>query len=204
MAKGTYSSPRREAAALATRTAILDSARDLYVSQGYAHVTVAQIAAAAGVAVQTVYSSTGGKADILRELLIPAVRHPSVENALAAIARSTDPAEVIDLAAHGTRLAHEAHWTLLAALVPQCHAEPAAVAVLEAANAEYVAALKIVAARLAALRSGMDKRRTVDVLWFYLGQDAWFSLVAHRRWSFDHAERWLAAEAKRALLASPA
>jgi hypothetical protein len=63
-----------------------------------------------------------------------------------------------------------------------------------------------VAARLTALgalRPGLDEGKAADVLWFYIGQDAWFSLVAHQHWSFDDAERWLAGEAKRALLDAP-
>jgi AcrR family transcriptional regulator len=203
--KGRYSAPRRAEAADTTRTAILDSARELYVREGYANVTVAQIATAAGVAVQTVYGSTGGKAEILRKLLIPAVRDLSVERALESIERADNASEIVDIAAHGTRLAHEAHWPLLAALVPQCQTEPGAVAVIEAANAEYAAALAVVAARLTALgalRPGLGERKAADVLWFYIGQDAWFSLVAHQHWSFDDAERWLAGEAKRALLAA--
>jgi AcrR family transcriptional regulator len=206
VATGRYSSPRRAEAAALTRATILTAARRLYTRQGYANVTVAQIAGAAGVAVQTVYSSTGGKADILRALLTPAIRSPYVEQTLTAVAQTQDPGEVVDLVAHGTRQAHEANWDLLEALVPQCHGEPAAAAVLAAGNAEYLAALAAVAARLArlrALRSDVDETRAVDLLWFYVGGDAWFSLVSHRHWSFDDAERWLAREAKRALLASP-
>ncbi|MEV7098042.1 helix-turn-helix domain-containing protein [Amycolatopsis sp. NPDC051045] len=206
MAKGKYHSPRRLDAAAATRAAILDSARDLYIQRGYVNVTVAQIASAAGVAPQTVYASTGGKAEILRELLIPAIHDPSAARTLVAVARCDDPREVVDLAARGTRLAHEAHWTMLEALVPECRTEPIAAAVLEAGNAEYAAALAAIAARLTdlkALRPELSGDTAADVLWFYVGQDAWFSLVSHRKWTFDDAERWLASEAKRALLACP-
>ncbi|WP_103348121.1 TetR/AcrR family transcriptional regulator [Amycolatopsis sp. CA-128772] len=206
MAKGRYHSPRRLSAAAATRAAILDSARDLYIEHGYVNVTVAQIAAAAGVAPQTVYSSAGGKAEILRELLVPAIHDPNAGQTLLAVARSDNPREVVDLAARGTRLAHEAHWEMLEALVPECRTEPIAAAVLEAGNAQYSTALAVIATRLIelnALRPEVAEHTAADVLWFYVGQDAWFSLVSHRKWSFDDAEHWLAAEAKRALLASP-
>jgi AcrR family transcriptional regulator len=206
VAKGRYHSPRRLSAAAATRAAILDSARGLYIEHGYVNVTVAQIASAAGVAPQTVYTSTGGKAEILRALLVPAIQDPNAERTLLAVARSDNPREVVDLAARGTRLAHEAHWEMLEALVPECRTEPIAAAVLEAGNAQYSAALAVIATRLIelnALRPEVAEHTAADVLWFYVGQDAWFSLVSHRKWSFDDAEHWLAAEAKRALLASP-
>lgn len=206
MSKGRYHSPRRLSAAAATRTAILDSARELYVERGYVNVTVAQIASAAGVAPQTVYASTGGKAEILRELLIPAIQDPNAERTLIAVSNSDDPGEIIDLTACGTRLAHEAHWKMLEALVPECRTEPTAATVLEAGNAQYVAALEVIVGRLVelnALRPGLTEDKARDLLWFYVGQDAWFSLVSHRGWTFDDAEHWLAAEAKRALLACP-
>jgi AcrR family transcriptional regulator len=203
MAKSRYHSPLRADAAAATRAAILDCARTLYIDHGYTNVTVAQIADAAGVAVQTVYASTGGKAEIMRELLIPAIRTAEAEQTLIAVAAVGDAYQVIDFAAHGTRLAHEAHWDMLEALIPQCQAEPTAAAVLASGNAEYMAALTVIADRiieLGPLRPEVDPQRVPDLLWFYVGQDAWFSLVSHRRWSFDDAERWLAAEAKRAIL----
>jgi len=52
-----YHSPRREEQAAATRAAVLAAARDLFVAQGYAGTTVAQIARSARVAVDTVYAN---------------------------------------------------------------------------------------------------------------------------------------------------
>ncbi|HEX7739487.1 MAG TPA: helix-turn-helix domain-containing protein, partial [Marmoricola sp.] len=52
---------RREVAAAATREEVLRAARRLFVEHGYAATTINQVAAEAGVAVQTVYSSVGGK-----------------------------------------------------------------------------------------------------------------------------------------------
>ncbi|MFJ5899754.1 TetR/AcrR family transcriptional regulator [Streptomyces sp. NPDC093064] len=206
MGSRSYRSRRRTEAAAATRGAILAAAEELFVSRGYSCVTVAQIADAAQVAVQTVYASAGGKADMLRELLLPAVNDPHVEITQRAIAATDNPREVIDITARGAREAHEVHWSTLAAVIPQCPSEPAAAAALDAASAEYVKALGAIVERLdqlGALHADLNQRRAVDLLWFHLGQDAWFSLVAHRRWSFDDAEEWLTAAAKRALLKDP-
>ncbi|MET7355790.1 TetR/AcrR family transcriptional regulator [Streptomyces mirabilis] len=206
MATRSYRSPRREQRAADTRAAILEVAQELFITEGYFSVTVAKIAAAAEVASQTVYASTGGKADILRDLLAPAIHDPSVAETMRRIFEADDPREVVNATALGTRQAHERHWRFLAALVPQCHAEPTAAAVLAAGNAEYIKALTVVIERLEqmdALRPGLDTGRAVDLLWFYLGQDAWFSLVSHRDWSFDAAEEWLAGAARQALLAAP-
>lgn len=111
-------------------------------------VTVAQIADAARVAVRTVYSSTGQKVDILRELRLPAVNDPNVEITMRAIAATDDPRQVIDITARCTRQAHDAHWSTPAVVIPQYPAEPTAAAVLEAATTEYVKALTGIVERL--------------------------------------------------------
>lgn len=204
MATRSYRSPRRAQGAAETRAAILSAAGELFITEGYSSVTVSKIASAAEVATQTVYASTGGKADILKALLAPAIEDPSVAETMRKIFETDDPHEVINATAQGTRQAHERHWRLLAALVPQCHAEPVAAEVLAAGNAEYINALTAVVERLDqmdALAPGIGVPKAVDLLWFYVGQDAWFSLVGHRHWSFDDAEEWLAGAARRALLA---
>ncbi|ETK37041.1 TetR/AcrR family transcriptional regulator [Microbispora sp. ATCC PTA-5024] len=201
-----YRSPRREDAAAATREAIISSARDLFLAHGYSGVTVAQIAAAARVAVQTVYSSAGSKTAILSALLEPAVNDPTVNEVLDAVAAATDPREIVRLTAAGVRRTHERHWALVFGLLHEGVGEPAAAEVVRAGVDAYVAALSTVAGRLVtldALRPGLGPDRAVDLLWFYLGQRAWFVLVGERGWTFDQAEEWLAASARQALLRVP-
>ena len=53
-----YHSPRRAEQAIATRRAVLDAARELFIEHGYAVTTVADIARRARVAVDTVYAMT--------------------------------------------------------------------------------------------------------------------------------------------------
>src|SRR5580700_1072542 len=68
VSRAKYHSERRQEQAEATRQAILDAARTLFIERGYAGTTVADIAAAARVAVPTVYVSVGTKPEILGEL----------------------------------------------------------------------------------------------------------------------------------------
>nr|MBA3295010.1 TetR family transcriptional regulator [Geodermatophilaceae bacterium] len=65
----TYRSPLRDEQARQTRSGILVAARRLFTTQGYAATTVAQIAAEAGVAVDTVYAAVGAKSVIFSQLL---------------------------------------------------------------------------------------------------------------------------------------
>src|SRR3954447_3993933 len=71
--RGRYHSPRRADQALATRRAVLEAARDLFVRKGYLQTTVADIAREARVAVDTVYAAVGRKPAILREVLETAI-----------------------------------------------------------------------------------------------------------------------------------
>jgi AcrR family transcriptional regulator len=198
-----YHSPRRADAAAATRSAILEAARELFLTGGYAATTVPQIARAARVAVPTVYTSTGGKADILAALLGPAVGDPAVAESLAALQASDDPDEVIRILAEGIRLTHERHWDTIIRLFPQAQSEPAAAQVYERILAEYQEALGRAAAkldRLGALRAGVSVTDALDLLWLYLGGGSWMALCRDRGWSLERARDWLTDAAITALI----
>jgi AcrR family transcriptional regulator len=65
-AKRTYNSSRRKRQAEQTRADVLAAAADRFNETGWAGTTVADIAEAAGVAVETVYSGFGSKKALLR------------------------------------------------------------------------------------------------------------------------------------------
>ena len=60
---------RRQVAAEETQRAIVEAAARLFAESGYQQASIVQIAAAAGVAVQTVYNSVGGKRELLSRVL---------------------------------------------------------------------------------------------------------------------------------------
>ncbi|MEV4620321.1 helix-turn-helix domain-containing protein [Asanoa sp. NPDC049573] len=60
---------RRAEKARETRTRMLDAARELFVAQGYGATTLADVAKAAGVAVQTIYFTFNNKRSLLKELV---------------------------------------------------------------------------------------------------------------------------------------
>jgi AcrR family transcriptional regulator len=61
----TYRSQKRREAAEATRRAVLRAARELFTRHGYQDTAVAEVAARAGVSVDTVYASVGRKPQLL-------------------------------------------------------------------------------------------------------------------------------------------
>lgn len=62
-----YNVDGRRAQARATRQRILDTARALFVAQGYAGTSIAQIAAGAGVSAPTVFAGFTSKVNLLKE-----------------------------------------------------------------------------------------------------------------------------------------
>jgi AcrR family transcriptional regulator len=61
----TYDSTLRQKAAAQTRLAIIEAARGLLSERGWSGTTIRRVAESAGVAIETVYSSVGGKVDLL-------------------------------------------------------------------------------------------------------------------------------------------
>ena len=66
--KRRYHAPQRAEQAAATRRAVLEAARELFTTHGYAGTTIGQIAERAGVAVDTLYATVGRKPVLLREV----------------------------------------------------------------------------------------------------------------------------------------
>src|SRR5690349_16609626 len=61
-----YDATRRREQARQTRAAVLRSARDRFLGDGYAATTIGQIAGDAGVSVETVYKAFANKAGLLK------------------------------------------------------------------------------------------------------------------------------------------
>src|SRR5438270_13886069 len=105
----TYVSAKRDEQARATRWAILQAARSLFLDRGYAATTLQAIADEAGVAVQTVYASFGNKRELLKQVLDVSIvgddepvsvdQRPGVK----AAEKASDPRQRARLAAAVTR-----------------------------------------------------------------------------------------------------
>lgn len=72
--KRRYRSTRRREQAEGTRSRIIGAAHDLFLAQGYGRTTIAEVARAAGVAVETVYAAFRNKATLLRRVWYAAIR----------------------------------------------------------------------------------------------------------------------------------
>ena len=202
MTRASYNSPRRQQAAAATREAIIEAALELFACQGYARTTVAQIAEAARVAANTVYTSVGGKPQLLAAITESGTGDPDVAETLTAVAGTSDPAEVIRLTAAGTRQVNERRTKAIAVLLDSAQADPAAAEMLQVTVRYYRETLGTLAGRLEDLGAVQppDLNRAADVFWYLFGWTSWRTLITDLGWSWDAAEQWLAQRGIDALL----
>jgi AcrR family transcriptional regulator len=204
MAKGqTVGTSRREEYAEATRRAILGAARRLFSERGYFATKVDDIAALARVAPATVYAVSGGKQGLLRVLTDTAVTDPIIEATIRRVEELDDPAAIVALVAATVRSMREEFGDFLRVLLYTAPHDKSACETLATATVRYRKAYVPIAQRLAnlnALHADIDVEQAVDVFWFYFGHWGLFTLHDENGWSYERAERWLCAEASRALL----
>ncbi|MFS8096206.1 TetR/AcrR family transcriptional regulator [Lentzea alba] len=191
-----YHSPRRAQDAADTRRDILRAAAELFSANGYARVTVADIAKRAGVAPQTVYSSAGSKSEILHKVVNESIARSDSRTTTEAIRKTDGLATALTLLAKGTRLGNEGEQQVVDALFAAFPVHEDGAALWEQSTTAYRQALRDVAEHLVDKRLiTMDVEKATDVLWFCFGFGAWRTLVKECGWSWDDAERWLAQQA---------
>ncbi|WP_252839752.1 TetR/AcrR family transcriptional regulator [Actinoallomurus purpureus] len=198
-----YHSPHRARAAAQTRAAILGSAHRLFLRDGYARVTVADIAADAGVAVKTVYASAGSKSDLLDAIVDAAVAASEHEATIARVRTKRTMAAVTRELAHGTRTGNENGREVLTIVRNALGVHEGAAALSDRAFAAYRSQLHAVAEHMSSLTSLPESTdRVADLLWLWFGPESWRVLVEDCGWSWDETEDRLYANAL-AVLTSP-
>lgn len=200
--KRVYVSPLREKAAAQTRALILAEAEQLFAERGYGRVTVADIAAAAGVASKTVFASVGSKADILDRIVDKAVMQSGYQEAVARILAMPTPEAVLEALARGTRAGNETQFKAQEAILKALPVHENGPALWERATAAYRGALHDVAGHLRQVSPPPHRysaQETADLLWLWFGPTGWRTLVVENGWSWDRAEKVLCQTARAAL-----
>jgi AcrR family transcriptional regulator len=199
--KRSYDSRLRRERAEATRLAIAAAAGRLFAERGYAATSIEEIAAAAAVGRATVFSSVGGKPELLKEAYRLAVRGPA--NANTPLGQQPRSRRIsVEADAHkllagyagvmvevGRRLA-----PLYEAVRAAAQADPEARELWHAITEERRNAATGIVRRLAergALLHGLDQRSASDILWVLNDPGLYQLLVTKRRWTQRGFRAWL-------------
>ena len=178
---------------------ILDAARRLFEDGGYAATAVPSIAAAAGVAVKTVYLAFESKAGLLRAVW--EARLGGDEEATPVLQRrwmreltdETRPVEKLRLLAAQSRRVKTATGALLEVIRTAAATDPEIAALWEEIQAKLLRVQRAVVDQLdavGALRPALEVEDAADVLWTLNHPSVWHLLVRERRWSPARYEQW--------------
>ncbi len=192
-----------------TRQAVLDAARALLLEHGYRATTIAGVARAAGVHVDTVYALVGRKPLLLRELIEQAISGsdgavPAEQrDYVAAIRSESDSRRKLEIYARATREIHQRLAPLLVALRDASTTEPEAAEVWAEITERRATNMRRLAEELDSaegIRRGLSIADAADTIWVTNSAEVYVLLTVERGWTPLHYERWLADAWTRLLL----
>ncbi|SCL16484.1 transcriptional regulator, TetR family [Micromonospora nigra] len=205
-----YHSPVREENARRTRRAVVAAATELFVARGYTATSLADVAAAAGVARPTVAAAFGSKPALLRQVLdealagddapVPVAQRPWYKPVWDA---DTQPA-VLDAYAGVCTLIGGRTAAIFETVRRAADTAEEVAEVWETLLRNRRIGARSVVERLRSLggplRQGADAERAADVVWFFNDPAHYAALVQRAGWSPDEFRGWLAARMRDALL----
>jgi AcrR family transcriptional regulator len=205
--KRPYASVRRREQARQTREAILDTARRLFLSDGFAPTTIAAIAEGGRVSVDTVYKTFGGKPGLVRAICeqgLAGEQHMHAEARSDALqATERDPRAIIrGWGALTTEIAPRVAPILLLVRAA-AGADPEMAGLQAEMNAQRLERMTHNARNLAAanhLREGLSVELAGEIMWTYSSPELYELLVLTRGWTLERYGAFLAEAMIAALL----
>ncbi|MGH9664349.1 MAG: TetR/AcrR family transcriptional regulator [Bryobacteraceae bacterium] len=201
--KRRYKSPVRERQADDTRRRIVEAARRLLRSEGYAGMTIEAIARRAEVSVQSVYAIFRSKTGILTELLDESAFGSDYEDTVRQALSASEPETRLRLAARIARQVHDAQSATFDLLRGAGVVAPALAKLeqqRERLRYERQERMIVSLREAGALRPALDYGTARDIFWMFTGRDVYRMLVRERRWSPQKYEDWLAGTLAHSLL----
>jgi AcrR family transcriptional regulator len=205
----SYHAPRRAEAAARTRRTIAEAAGRLFAEHGYNAVTMAQIAAEAGVVADTVYAAIGPKPVLFRLLIERAISGedgavtPLERDYVRAMRAEPDAREKLAIYARAVRRIQMRLASLFLALQAAASSEPELAQLWREISERRAANMRLLATDLAAtgsLRVDISIEQAADIIWSMNAAEYYDLLVQQRGWSPERFEAWLIDAWQRLLL----
>jgi AcrR family transcriptional regulator len=196
-----YDNSRRTEQVRASKAAVVDSARRLFLERGYPGTTIEAIALESGVPQATLYRLFGSKRAVLSALLdvtyvgddrpVALGDRPEVR----ALLEEADPARLLHGFAHVVRELFERVHPLLEVLTGAALVDTDAAEMLASFRRQRLEGQSRIAAALArsgALRADVSQPEAADRIYALMSPDLYRLLVHERGWEAVRYERWLA------------
>lgn len=186
-----------------TRRDILSAARRRFAAHGYAATTVKDVASDAGVSVQTVYDSVGGKPQLVCQLNDLIDAEAGIGEIGAGLSVEGEPAAIVRIPARISRRLIERCGDILTAALTGSYAEPELAALVDEGQRRHRAGTAAVAQRLealGALRPGLSAERATTSLAALSDFRLALVLTTELGMDGDELEEWIATTAARSLL----
>lgn len=206
-ARRSYDTRSRRELARATRERLVDVARSMFLEKGYGATTVVAIAERAGVSVETIYKSFGGKPGLVR-----AIHQRGLEGGAATPAEGrSDAMSATEVNPRAIVKTWGAFVTEVSPLVSPIHllirsaaaSEPELQALLDEIDAARLSRMKKnarVLERRGFLRNGVSLGEAAEIMWAYTAPELYDLLVVRRGWSPKELGEFVAEALEAALL----
>lgn len=191
---------RRTEQARATRRRIVECARELFLEQGYAATALDQIAARAGVAVQTVYFHFGNKRTVLKEVMdvlavgddapVPVLERPFAQQ----VRDEPDARRALGIWLQNSRAIFGRVAPMLSIVRDAAGADPDMAEQWRTNQNQRYLAFRTLAEILAAkkaLRPGLTVQNAADIIFTLDSPEVYLLLTVERGWSPAQWQRWL-------------
>jgi AcrR family transcriptional regulator len=205
-----YDSSGRRERARQTRDQIVAAAEALFLTSGYAATTVAAIAAAARVSVETIYKGFGGKPGLVRAIVEKGLAGPGPVPAeqRSDHIRDTEPDPRRILTAWGTFTTETAPRVapILTLARDAATSDPEIAALVEEISAARLERMTLNARGLSDaghLRPGITVGEAADIMWTYSSPELYELLVIRRGWPAERYGQFIGQALIAALLPTP-
>lgn len=186
----TYDASGRQEQARESRQRVIDVARASFLERGYGGTTIAAIAEAAGVSVETIYKGFGGKPGLVRAIHERGLEGdgstPAERRSDAISASEEDPRTIVR--AWGRLMAEVSPRVspILLLVRAAAQAEPELASLLREIDERRLARMKQNARALARrgfLRKGVSVGEAAEIMWAYTSPELYDLFVVRRKWT---------------------
>ena len=193
--KRPYKSESRNAQAAQTKKRILESAKNIFESEGFEYATIEKIALAADVAIPTVYSLFQSKRGILRALMDEVFPQDQFEALVEKSKEAMTPEERLLYSAKIARQIYDAERAQMEVFRGASVLSPEFKELEKEREMRRYERQEVTINAMAeenSLAPGVSVKRARDILWVFTGRDIYRMLVIEQGWKPQEYEKWLA------------